>query len=483
MHHEQPAVSMRADRRGPAARRTRQGKPGVAALRRLAARPGHDHAERRSRSPTRSTSSAGSSSTGVGRDLSLRQRRRDEGQPARSAWTCWPTSCATRRSPRRKSSGSGSRRCRRCRSATRIPDYVADAVFDRLVYGFHPYGLPGNGTPRVGASASRATIWSTFHRAYFAPNNCLLAVVGDITVDEAMAASTEAFGDWERRDVPAVDAGRPARADAPRRRRRQAGRRADRDSRRATSASRARRRTTWRVDLAIKILGGEGANRLHRVLRTERGLTYGARADTQTLKRAGEFVAETNTRSDATGEVLRLIVDEFSRLQRERVGDERAVGREGLPDGPLPADDRDARRDRHAGPQRAVLRAAARGAADVPAARERRRRGRRVQRVAWKYLRPDRLSVVLVGNAAAFLDQLKGVGFGKYEVVRLSELDLSAVRLQEEGRGSRESRQHGRGHIRPFAWGPRSRAVGCRTVTPVPDRSRRRRRRPILRRR
>ena len=33
-------------------------------------------------------------------------------------------------------------------------------------------------------------------------------------------------------------------------------------------------------DLAVKVLGGEGANRLHRVLRSERGLTYGASADT-----------------------------------------------------------------------------------------------------------------------------------------------------------------------------------------------------------
>ena len=40
-----------------------------------------------------------------------------------------------------------------------------------------------------------------------------------------------------------------------------------------------------------------------------------------TLKESGDFEAETNTRSDATGEVLRLIVDEFWRLQRERVGE------------------------------------------------------------------------------------------------------------------------------------------------------------------
>ena len=37
-------------------------------------------------------------------------------------------------------------------------------------------------------------------------------------------------------------------------------------------------------DVAVKILGGEGANRLHRVLRSERGLTYGAEADMQAIQ-------------------------------------------------------------------------------------------------------------------------------------------------------------------------------------------------------
>ena len=38
------------------------------------------------------------------------------------------------------------------------------------------------------------------------------------------------------------------------------------------------------LNLAIRILGGEGSNRLHQVLRTERGLTYGAQADMDTLQ-------------------------------------------------------------------------------------------------------------------------------------------------------------------------------------------------------
>src|SRR5207249_10679545 len=53
------------------------------------------------------------------------------------------------------------------------------------------------------------------------------------------------------------------------------------------------------LNLAVRILGGEGRNRLHQVLRTERGLTYCAQASLDTLKRTGDIEAETNTRSDA----------------------------------------------------------------------------------------------------------------------------------------------------------------------------------------
>jgi zinc protease len=50
-----------------------------------------------------------------------------------------------------------------------------------------------------------------------------------------------------------------------------------------------------------------------------------------------------------------------------------------------------------------------------------------IQRVSRQYLLPDRLSVVLVGNAAAFADQLAGLGFDTYEQVDLHELDLTTA--------------------------------------------------------
>jgi predicted Zn-dependent peptidase len=80
------------------------------------------------------------------------------------------------------------------------------------------------------------------------------------------------------------------------------------------------------VSQAVKILGGEGANRLQQVLRSQRQLTYGASADLESYKLTGAVVAETDTQTKNTAEALRVTVDEFSRLQRERVADEELQG-------------------------------------------------------------------------------------------------------------------------------------------------------------
>src|SRR6185295_6860401 len=47
-----------------------------------------------------------------------------------------------------------------------------------------------------------------------------------------------------------------------------------------------------------------------------------------------------------------------------------------------------------------------------------------ILRVAQQYLRTDRLSVVLVGNARGFIPQIEKLGFTNYEVIPITELDL-----------------------------------------------------------
>src|SRR5690606_11685028 len=198
------------------------------------------------------------------------------------------------------------------------PDYVADVAIDRLVYGFHPYGLPGNGTPASVATITRDDL-VTFHETWFAPNNALLAVVGDVTPDEAFAGVERAFGTWGRKDVPAIDAGtmpdptrRTVLIDRPGS--------VQTEIRAGILAIPRKHPEDMSVNLASKILGGEGANRRQNVLRSERGLTYGASADMDAFKLGGAIVAKTDTQTSTTGQALRITVDEFARLVRETVG-------------------------------------------------------------------------------------------------------------------------------------------------------------------
>ena len=312
------------------------------------------------------------------------------------------------------------------------PDYVAGLVFDRLVYGFHPYGLPNNGTP-----ASLQTITAedlrAFHNTYYAPNNAILAVVGDVSPEEAFAGAERAFGNWTRRDVPPTDGGQvpePTRRvviiDKP-------------DSvqteLRVGQIALPRKHPDYLAfDLTMKILGGEGANRLQRVLRTERGLTYGASAEYQALRQAGDFVADTDTRSEATAEVLRVIVEEIAKLQHDRVSGRELQDAQAYLTGNFPLtietpEDIAAQ----------VLNALFYGLplSDMENYRElvNAITPEDVQRVARQYLKPDRLSVVLVGNASAFVKDLPGVGFPKFEQIELPDLDLSQVSLQRKPGG------------------------------------------------
>lgn len=318
------------------------------------------------------------------------------------------------------------------------PEFVADAVFDRLVYGFHPYGLPQNGTAESLAAITRADIVA-YHEQYFVPNNAILAVVGDVTADEAFGMVQKVFGDWQNRELPAsrfVAPPEPTRRvivvnkpDA-----------VQTEVRAGHLGIKRSHQDYMALNMTLRILGGEGANRLHQVLRTERGLTYGAKADMDTLLESGDFEASTNTRSAATGEVLRLIVDEFWRLQRERVGDRELTDAKAYITGsfPLTLEVPDAIATQ-------VLNVLFYGlpVEQLQTYRDRVNavRSDDVERAARLYLRPDRLSIVLVGNAAAFVSQLKGLGFTSVEVIEMEDLDLLSADFRKPGTAARQQAQ------------------------------------------
>lgn len=315
------------------------------------------------------------------------------------------------------------------------PGYVANAVFDRLVYGFHPYGMPHMGTSETISKLTRDDLVA-FHKAYFTPSNAILAIVGDVTAEEAFAEVGKVFGDWERRAVPAT-----APVDPPDATRRvivvNKSDAVQTEVRVGHLGVQRKHDDYMALNLAVRILGGEGSNRLHQVLRTERGLTYGAQANLDTMKWTGDIEVETNTRSEATGEVLRLIVDEFSRLQRERVSERELAEAKAYMTGSFPLTIET--------PDAIAMQVLNVLFYDLPLDELQTFRERvnavtvdDIRRVARLYLKPDRLSVVLVGNLAAFSSQLPAAGFERYETIELGSLDLTAADFRR-GKAARSS--------------------------------------------
>ena len=313
------------------------------------------------------------------------------------------------------------------------PSYVADAVFDRLVYGFHPYGMPGNGTPESLARITRDDL-SAFHKRYFIPNNSILAIVGDLTSEEAFATAKKVFGGWDSGELetePFIDPPDPTRRviviDKPD---------AVQTEIRMGHIGIPRRHPDYMaLELATRVLGGEGANRLHQVLRTDRGLTYGAQADMATLKESGDIMAETNTRSEATGDVVRLMIDECWKMQRERVSDRELENAQAYMTGSFPLTIET--------PEAIAMQVLNVVFYGLPLEQLQNFRSRvnavtvdDIQRVARQYFKPDRLSIVLVGNASAFASQLKGVGLPQFEVIRLEDLDLTAPNFRRGRQGA-----------------------------------------------
>ena len=312
------------------------------------------------------------------------------------------------------------------------PDTVASQVIDRLVFGFHPYGVPSSGTAASLSTLTRDD-FVTFHKAWFVPNNALIAIVGAVPADQAFAQVQRVFGDWARGAVPAFAPMEPPPPvkrvvviDKPG---------SVQTEIRAGHLAIPRKHADHLVlDQVIKILGGEGGNRLQQVLRTQKSLTYGASADLDAYKLTGGVIAETDTRTEATTEALRTVVEEFFRLQRERVYEGELEGAQNFLAGsfPLSIESPDAIATRVLNQLFYEL-----PLEDLPAYPERVRSVTPddVQRVAKTWLKPAQLSVVLVGDAAKFIDQLAGAGFTTVERIPIEELDLSAADLRRRRPG------------------------------------------------
>jgi zinc protease len=155
----------------------------------------------------------------------------------------------------------------------------------------------------------------SWHRRWFAPNNAILAVAGDVDA-EALAGELErAFGGWERRELPE----RPAYAEPEL----EGVRVRLVDKPDQTQAhlhvghlGLSRHDDDFYDAMVVNyVLGGGGfSSRLMRVLRGEEGMTYGASSSFEQHAERGAFMASTFTQTSNTADAFDLLLGEMLKL-------------------------------------------------------------------------------------------------------------------------------------------------------------------------
>jgi zinc protease len=162
-----------------------------------------------------------------------------------------------------------------------------------------------------------------FHKSYYAPNNAVLAISGDVDPKTIKASLTKWFGAWKKHDVPKIvdkplpDAGKLQvrlvdKPDATQSAIVLVGpgiKHADPDF--------------FAVRLMNFVLGGGGfSSRLMKVVRSEGGKTYGARSSFDARRTPGPFVSSTFTRNSETTSTIELVQREIAKMRESGPTDE-----------------------------------------------------------------------------------------------------------------------------------------------------------------
>ena len=203
------------------------------------------------------------------------------------------------------------------------PEAVGGRALARLLYPGHPYAHPVTGTAESVGKLTREHV-VRFHRARYRPDATVIAVVGDVGVDEIRQALSRRLSGWT---APAsLDGPIPMAPPSP-------PVVAETISRELTQATVYLGRPAIRQDhpdyfpllVANYILGGGSASRLYTRVREDAGLAYAVGSALSPGRYGAACTVSLQTRVDGVAEALRLVKDEMAAMGRAPV-EERELG-------------------------------------------------------------------------------------------------------------------------------------------------------------
>jgi zinc protease len=200
------------------------------------------------------------------------------------------------------------------------PQSLAFRIVPLLLYGpEHGYGNPATGSGYekdvAGLTGADLTGW---HQKWFVPNNATLVVAGDTTLGELVPQLEEAFGSWTRGEAPdqtideatSPSAGKVYLIDKPG------------APQSVIVAAHLSRPGGQPEDLAIETVmrnfGGMSTSRLNRNLRLDKHWSYGSQGFVLDARGQRPFMVVAPVQSDKTREAMVEVVKEIRGVAGER---------------------------------------------------------------------------------------------------------------------------------------------------------------------
>jgi zinc protease len=300
------------------------------------------------------------------------------------------------------------------------PPLVAGLTFARALYGEnHPYGWPLGGTEDSVRRISRADV-QNFYQAFYRPNNAVLVVAGDIKEAELRAKMEERLAGWKPKPArilmpkpPLIDRTRIFLVD-------KTG--APQSSIRLGLFGIERKNPDYcRALVMNQILGGT-FKRLTLNLRETKGWTYGVASMFEARRAPGPWTTGGEFVASHTADSVTEILKEISALRSDEVGESELKDTKDEILRAFPA--------RFATANQVAAQMAALAVYDLPdkelqtfTARIASVTAADVRKMAQKYLRPDHMVIVVVGDRTGIEASLRRIG-----EVELRDLDGAPIK-------------------------------------------------------
>ncbi len=311
------------------------------------------------------------------------------------------------------------------------PGSLAGLVATRVMYGDAPYGRVATRTSipnitREDLAAHRAAYWH--------PDVAKIVVSGGISSADAASLAGELFGDWTADSAPPQPVVNPAGngtapktlvIDMP-----EAGQSVVIAGVRGISRSDEDFYPVW---LANTVLGSGSNGRLFEEVRTKRALAYGAYSRIGQSADASVWRAQAQTDHATADEVATVFFEEFEKLSDQPATEDEIEKRRLFLGGAI-ARSLETSGGFNGQVASLMLRGLEPSEAFQIADRLSAVSAEEAASMAEKYLDEERTSLVVVGKASEFLDDLKALR-GEVEVIAFDDLDLAASDLRKAGEG------------------------------------------------